>query len=58
MTTFDPKVGDLVCDCRFRHLRVVERDGDDLVLEDGSRCSLLHCCDPPDHVEPHPRVIT
>ena len=52
--TFDPQVGDVVCDCRFRHLRIIERDGDDLVLEDWSRCSLKHCCDPPDHPEAHP----
>lgn len=58
MTAFDPQVGDTVCDCRFRHLRIAERNGDDLVLEDGSRCSLKHCCDPPDHVELHPRVIS
>lgn len=51
---FDPQVGDVVCDCRYRHLQVVERDGDDLVLEDGANCSLEHCCDPPDHEWPHP----
>ena len=51
---FDPQPGDLVCDCRYLHLRVRSRDGDDLVLEDGSRCSLQHCCDPPDHGFRHP----
>lgn len=56
--SFDPQVGDVVCDCRFRHLRIVERNGDDLVLEDGARCSLRYCCDPPDHECPHPRVIS
>lgn len=48
------KPGDLVCDCRFRHLKIVSRDGDDVLLSDGSSCSLSHCCDPADHVEPHP----
>lgn len=56
--SFDPQVGDVVCDCRFRHLRIAERNGDDLVLEDGARCSLRYCCDPPDHECPHPRVIS
>lgn len=54
MSEFDPQAGDVVCDCRYRHLRITERDGDDLVLEDGSRCSLIHCCDPPDHAWQHP----
>lgn len=51
---FDPQPGDVVCDCRFRHLRVTVRDGDDLTLEDGFRCSLMHCCDPPGHEYEHP----
>ena len=46
---FDPKPGDIVCDCRYRHLKIKERDGDDLILEDGSSCSLSHCCDDPDN---------
>ena len=50
------KEGDLVCDCRFRHLKIVSRDGDDVLLTDGSTCSLQHCCDPADHPEPHPVV--
>lgn len=50
------KEGDLVCDCRFRHLKIVRRDGDDVLLSDGSSCSLSHCCDPADHPEPHPVV--
>lgn len=52
--SFDPLPGDVVCDCRFRHLKVTARDGDDLTLEDGSVCSLEYCCDPPDHLLPHP----
>jgi len=46
--------GDVVCDCRFRHLKIVTRDGDDVILEDGSPCSLRHCCDPAGHAEEHP----
>lgn len=48
------KEGDLVCDCRFRHLKIISRDGDDVMLSDGSSCSLRHCCEPADHPEPHP----
>jgi len=48
------KPGDLVCDCRFRHLKIVTRDGDDVILSDGSSCSLEHCCEPADHEEKHP----
>lgn len=46
--------GDMVCDCRLRHLKIVTRDGDDVLLEDGGSCSLQHCCDPADHEEEHP----
>ena len=53
---FDPKPGDYVCDCRYKHLKVKERYDDDIILEDGSSCSLKHCCDDPNHVEPHPVV--
>lgn len=48
------KEGDVVCDCRFKHLKIVSRDGDDVLLSDGSSCSLSHCCDPADHADPHP----
>lgn len=41
------KVGDYVEDCRGLVLRVSERDGDDVILEDGAHCSLWHCCDDP-----------
>ena len=51
---FDPGAGDVVCDCRYRHLRIAVRDGDNLTLEDGSHCSLAHCCDSPGHAWPHP----
>lgn len=50
------KVGDTVCDCRFKHLKILKitpyspnDDGEiwdyDLVLEDGINCSAVHCCD-------------
>lgn len=47
------KEGDLVCDCRFRHLKIISRDGGDVLLSDGSSCSLASCC-PPDHPEENP----
>jgi len=50
---FDPQVGDLVCDCRYQHLRIAERDGDFIILEDGRACSLEHCCDAADHEWEH-----
>lgn len=52
---FDPQVGDVVCDCRYKHLKIAEREGDFIVLEDGRACSLEHCCDPPDHEWEHPK---
>jgi hypothetical protein len=50
-----PDVGDTVCDCRYRHLKITRRlNADDIILEDGSMCSLYHCCSPADHVWNHP----
>lgn len=53
-----PEVGDVLCDCSFRHLPIrafEERDIDGVIFENGTEygihCSLLHCCDP----VPHPR---
>ena len=41
------KVGDIVCDCRGRHVKVAQRDDyDDITTEDGFGCSLWHCCSP------------
>lgn len=40
-------VGDYVEDCRGLVLQVIHRDGDDVTLEDGARCSLSHCCEEP-----------
>lgn len=54
MAEFDPQPGDMVYDCRFKHQKLVKRDGDDAVLEDGFYCSVSHCLDPANHVEPHP----
>ena len=49
--TVDPQVGDVVCDCFYRHLRIVwiDEENDQIELEDGSYHSLPFCCDPPDH---------
>lgn len=48
------KVGDIVCDCRYKHMRVVQKfDFDDVKLEDGAHCSLIHCCDPVTHTWSH-----
>ena len=57
------KVGDIVCDCRYKHLKVVEVKPDEingkvvdltLVLEDGSNCSAKHCVDAVPHDWAHP----
>jgi len=50
----DLKIGDLVCDCRYKHVKVVgwtvSGSGDyDLDLEDEMFCSARHCCSPVDH---------
>jgi len=51
-----PRVGDLVCDCRYRHERIVavDDDGDTVTFADGFTCSWVHCCDPADHEWQHP----
>lgn len=51
------KIGDIVCDCRYYHSKIVEftisGSGDkNLTFEDGYSCSARHCCGPIDH-EPH-----
>ena len=49
------KVGDMVCDCRYKHSKLIAFDGEDgdiLVVEDGHSFSAKHCCGPVDH-EPH-----
>jgi hypothetical protein len=43
-----PQPGDLITDCRNLTLRVTAADGDDLVLEDGTRASWMHCCNWPE----------
>lgn len=43
---FDPQVGDEVKDCRNEYHTIAERDGDDVVLEDGFGCSVVHCLEP------------
>ncbi|AXH66919.1 hypothetical protein SEA_STARPLATINUM_210 [Streptomyces phage StarPlatinum] len=49
-------VGDIVCDCRYLHLKVLKiwPDGDTVSLEDGSSCSIRHCLDAADHEWQHP----
>lgn len=49
--------GTEVCDCRFEHHRVAQIDGDDVVLDDGMRCSLAHCLDPVPHDFQHPEGL-
>lgn len=40
------KVGDVVCDCRGRHITVAEiLEHEDVLDTEGNRCSLFHCCD-------------
>jgi hypothetical protein len=49
------KIGTVVCDCKFQHLRITEIiDSDTVVLEDGSICSVKHCCDTVPHSWKHP----
>ena len=55
------KVGDIVCDCRYKHLKIKSviqqhKYGADLVLEDDSQCSATHCCDIVPHNWEHPSV--
>lgn len=54
------KVGDVVCDCKYRHLKIIdifeeEHDGmlwDKLLtLENNQSCSALYCCGPVNHEE-------
>ena len=42
-----PQVGSWIEDCRgeFHQIAKVDRDGDMVVLDDGTSCSLLSCCD-------------
>jgi len=50
-----PLVGDLVCDCRYKHVRVSARDGDEIVTEDGASFSLANCgIEPVDDQHVHP----
>jgi hypothetical protein len=52
----DVKVGTVVCDCRFKHLKVVEILNEYHVrLEDETVCAIEYCLDPVDHsMEDHP----
>lgn len=50
-----PRIGDVVCDCRYQHLPIVHvhEDDDTVTVEDeqGDRftCSLKNCCSPVPH---------
>lgn len=48
-----PEIGDLVEDCRGKVLRVKAfgTTEDDLILEDGSTASWMHCCDYPERTD-------
>jgi hypothetical protein len=43
---FDPQVGDLVRDCRGVVGLIAERDDDDVIMDDGFGCSIIHCLEP------------
>jgi putative endonuclease len=48
------QVGDIVCDCRYQHRKIVSftvsgSEDKHLDLEGGFSCSAWHCCDPADH---------
>lgn len=53
-----PEVGMLVCDCRYKHQRIVwiDDDEDTVRLEDGHACSFIHCCDEVPHIYEHPEL--
>lgn len=56
------KVGDIVCDCKYEHLKIASMTDPrseniydvQLELEDGSSCSAMNCCNSPDHESKHP----
>lgn len=49
------KVGDLACDCRYTHQRIVELDDDGTAtMENGHRVDIWECLDDPEHTWPHP----
>ena len=47
------KVGDIVCDCRYQHKKIVSftvsGSGDKNLDFDDFSCSARHCCEPADH---------
>jgi hypothetical protein len=41
------EVGDIVEDCRYEVHTIIEmKNIDDIVMDDGCCCSLIHCCHP------------
>jgi hypothetical protein len=55
-TEWKPQVGEVVCDCRYRHIAIaeIEEDGDTAILADGASCSIEHCLEPVNHPWAHP----
>lgn len=53
-----PEVGMIVCDCRYRHVKIVsvDEDEDTVTLEGGFVCSFTHCCDLVPHSWEHPEL--
>jgi hypothetical protein len=52
---WEPEVGEIVCNCDYRHLKVVSTDGFDVEFEDGTSASIRHCLGGPiteDHKHP------
>lgn len=55
-----PKIGMVICDCRFKHQEIVkiDSDGDTVTLADGHVCSFIHCTDKVPHNWNHPNKVT
>lgn len=57
-----PWIGELVCDCEYKHRRItaLDPDGDTVLLEgtDDEEFSYKECCHPANHEWEHPEVIT
>ncbi len=51
-----PKVGMVVCDCRYIHQKIksIDSDNDTVTLADGHVCSYRHCTDKVPHSWKHP----
>jgi hypothetical protein len=49
--TWQPQVGEIVCDCRYKHVAVESIDPADgtAILTDGQICNITACLAPADH---------